>query len=238
MSFRAKVGHPPSIYVKRAYPAAAGSQVTLTLGAGGGSGSFPTLFQDYASRDFAGEPGALATNNGWSTTVYNYTPQFAPTIPTVPTYIGAAYQTIVTTRAGLTTALGNLAFRHIFIQKGYDDHGGADIAINNAGTAALPRWLLYYDPADVNKDLTAFSPWNLAVGNANRTQLCRLNFGTGSAYYYVVGLNSGKVGGAAQKTALHDGNAHDIIWYRCSMENASTGHCWLVNSGNCDNIQA
>lgn len=202
-------------------------------------GGFPTLFQDLSGRAFAGLAGALSQNDNWATTVYDYQPQYAPTIPTLPTYnSGNAAHALCTTRAQLITALGDTTKTAIFVQKGIDIHGSGDITIDGkSGTAVAPRFILYYDNAEPTKDLTIFKPWNLAVGSANRAQCERLWFTGNSSYYYIVGLNFGKVGFIQQNMGRHEGTSNNIFWYRCAAENGS-GSSWLANSTGCFDITA
>jgi hypothetical protein len=209
--------------------------------------STSSVFGDYGGRAFAGEPGALAVNNNWASPnpLYDYIPQFAPTIPTIPTFgtTPAGERAVVTNRSQLIAALGDTAIKKIFVAKGFNDHGGTRVPVTLSGTAAAPRWILYYDSADANKDLRTFSPWNIAVGNAARTQLPALEFIGTAGHYYIIGLTWGEHTEGVRNVApfprscLMDVNAHHLVWYRCLLENFG-GHAWNVAANGCNDIMA
>ena len=201
----------------------------------------PTLFQDYSGNAFAGEAGALAVNSDWEITVYDYIPQFAPTVGTIETPTGSpskpgssgvnpnsADEYLVIDRAGLVTALNNATYDLIFIAKGSDCTDGADndeMTLTISGTAGTKRKFIYWDdvtPASVQD----IKPWNQAL--ADRVQMPRIIHDVGN-YTWYVGLSWGIIGTQIMRCVLFENSSNNNLHYRCNMENAKA-HPWTVRA--------
>ena len=206
----------------------------------------PTLFDDYSNNVFAGEAGALAKNDNWASTIYDYGPQFAPDMGATETPTGDPAKPgvsgenpnkddefLVIDRAGLAAVLNDPGYRLIFLAKGSDCTNGNDndnMNLTISGVDGTERKFLYWDditPANV----IGIAPWNQAQGD--RVNMPRITFDSAD-YTWLIGLSWGKIGSQLMKCALFQGTSSHNIHYRCNMEN-STAHCWNVNSENCDN---
>ncbi len=204
--------------------------------------SFPTLFQDYNGNDFAGEAGALAVNDDWGNTIYDYTPRFAPTIPTLPQPTGspakpgssgvnpnAADEYLVIDATGWDAAINNATYRFVFIAKGTDLKGEATKTVTVGGIAGTPRWIIYWDDVTPS-NIVDIEPWNLASGNRVKMPPCNW---TGVSYIYCVGLTWG------EKDSWHNrmgsfNTTSDFTYYRCHNEYTTTSHnvLWRNNCGD------
>ena len=212
----------------------------------------PSLFDDYGDNAFAGEAGALAVNDAWASTVYDYFPQFAPTIPTLPEPTGspakpgssgvnpnAADEFLVIDRAGLATALNNATYQFIFLAKGSDCTDGGDndlmtLTTSGSSGAGNQRWFIYWDDATPG-NVQDIKPWNQAY--VDRVQVPRIVHSNAS-YTWWVGLSFGdldtpKLGTCASFTNGSSNNQH----YRCNMENG-TIHVWNCVGSSGDNNRA
>jgi hypothetical protein len=204
------------------------------------SSNYPELWDDYGDKFWAGEAGGLAVNDNHASAIYTYIPQFAPTIPTLPKPTdtpsalptssavnpNASDEYIVYDRAGLVTALASASYTYIFVAKGEDITDGADadsITVTNGGTVGTPRWVIYFDPADLDA-VDTVAPWNDT--QANRVNMPKLIFsGSSAKYWYVVGISTGRLD-TNQKTdaSYFTSSANNITYYRCNHENAQN-HC-------------
>jgi len=207
--------------------------------------SSPTLFDDYSGFEFAGECGALAKNDAWASTVYDYTPQFAPTIPTIPTPTGApakpgssqvnpnaADEYLVIDATGWDASADNATYRVIFIAKGTDLHLEAAKIITVAGTSATPRWIVYWDDVTPG-NVQDIKPWNLSAGD--RVQMPKITY-SGANWHYTVGLSWGSVASAYSTVmARLSGGAGDCTFYRCHKENTGTTISLIFNVSGGDN---
>ena len=202
--------------------------------------TFPTLFDDYGGNPFAGEAGALAQNDVWASTVYEYFRQFAPTIPTIPepTTGGSALPTVsgvnpnasdeycVFDAAGWDASANNATYRVIFIAKGTDLHLEGTKVITVAGTAGTPRWIVYWDDGTPS-NVQDIKPWSLSAGN--RVQMPKINY-SGADWHYIVGLSWGNVVSdySNAMARLLDGTS-DCTFYRCHKENTGTTISLIFN---------
>lgn len=189
-------------------------------GEGGGEFSSPTLWDDYSGFAFAGEAGALAVNDNWDETTYDYIPQFAPDVGTLPTPTGdpslpgssqvnpnAGDEYLVVDPDGITTALNDNTYQFVFIAKGTDLSGMSNQTLNSSGTGtqANPRWVIWWDP-DTPGNVEDIKPWDLASGDVVDMPLI-LASGTGTGWINVVGLKFTRIG------TCTDG-VHDLLFYR------------------------
>jgi len=204
----------------------------------------PILFEDYSGRSFLGEAGALAVNDDWAITIYDYIRRFAPIIPTIPTPTGdpakpgvsgvnpsAADEYLVIDRAGLVTALNNATYDLIFIAKGSDcTSGDLDVmTLTISGTAGTKRQFIYWDditPSNVQD----IKPWKLL--QADRVQMPKIDHNSGSHTWFT-GLSWGIVGTQQMRCAEILGTSSNNLYYRCSMENGKA-HEVIINSANAD----
>ncbi|MEE9551921.1 MAG: hypothetical protein V3V89_02645 [Gammaproteobacteria bacterium] len=194
--------------------------------------SSPTLFDDYSGFEFAGEAGALTVNDNWPTTVYDYAPQFAPTISVFTLESDASDETIVTTRTELASALNNATFNRIYCQKG-DLTDGADddeLTLTISGSLGNERQFLYYDPGNPSQDIRLLSPWNQVQGD--RANMPRI-VGDTANFTQFVGLSWGIIGSQTMRCWLADGTSSNNLHYRCNMENGKA-HVWTNRNSGCD----
>jgi len=139
----------------------------------------PTLFDDYGSNAFAGEAGALAVNDAWASTVYDYFPANAPTMGVIPTpTTGSALPTsnavnpnadneyCAFDRAGLVTAINDATYRYVFLAGGNDFTNGSDndqLDLTLSGESGTERWFVYWDE-DTPANVQDIKPWNQLQG--------------------------------------------------------------------------
>ncbi len=198
----------------------------------------PSLFTDYGANAFAGEAGALAVNDAWASTVYDYFPQFAPTISTLPTPTtgaslptsngvnpNAADEFCVFDRAGLVTALNNATYQFIFIASGSDCTDGSDndeLTLTISGSSGSERWFIYWDEATPS-NVQDIKPWNQA--QVDRVNMPFITHDVG-AYTHWVGLSWGIISSQQMRMAILESGSNNNLWYRCNCENA-VSHAWM-----------
>lgn len=214
----------------------------------------PQIFDDYGGNYFAGEAGALAVNDNWATTVYDYTPKNIPAvvltdIASLPTPTGspakpgssgvnpnASDEYLVIDRAGLAAALNNATYDKIFIAKGSECTNGADsdeMTLTVGGTSSDKRWFIYWDP-DTPSNVTSVEPWNQA--QADRANMPRIRLDNADWTRWV-GLSWGEIGQQVMRCAIMENGASNNLHYRCNMENG-TDHVWTVRHSGCDDNMA
>ena len=183
----------------------------------------------WAGVDWAGEIGALAVNDHWNTAIYNYTPEYAPTIPTIPEptgdvsglstnqvnpnasdeYLGFTWD------SNLESAINNAAYRVVFFHTGMSTSGLFATGVTVGGTAGTPRWFVYFDKND-KSSVQDIKPWNQSSGN--RARVKRMTQ-IGADYIYFVGLYYGSDGFGRQNNSDH------ITYYRCFADNFTLPCC-------------
>jgi hypothetical protein len=194
----------------------------------------PTLFQDYSGRNFNGEAGALAVNDNWRDTTYDYVPRYAPTIAAYDVYdLSNTAHVVVSSRAQLSNALNNVGgtYTHIYCTKGTDFTDGDDndvLLLTTSGTAEAPRYVLYYDSGNPSLDLRTLTPWD-SGSYSDRCNMPRIDL-TGASYTRFVGLSFGDLtSGQLGSCSIINGASSNNLWHRCNMENASI-HSWNIKS--------
>jgi len=201
------------------------------------SGSSPALFDDLSDRAFAGEAGALAVNDNWASTIYSYTPSYAPTIPTIPQPTGdpaqpgssqvnpnASDEYLVVDLTGFQAAMNNSTYTYVFIAKGTDLYTNTNqqeiLTTAASGTSGTPRWFVWWDP-DTPSNALDVKPWDLAT--SAQVQMPFQTRQAGSEYIYWVGLCFGKAEETWGVNRMHaamrfyDG-ANNHQFYRCLEE--------------------
>ncbi len=211
--------------------------------------SFPELFEDYSGRAFSGEAGALAVNDDWALTVYDYVPQFAPTIPTLPTPTGdpakpgasgvnpnAADEYLVIDRAGLATALNNATYQYVFIAKGSDCTNGGhndNMALTTSGADGAERYFIYWDDVTPS-NVEDIKPWNQAqVDRVNMPRIVHNN----ADYNWFVGLSWGIIETQRMQCCSLTNGSSNNLYYRCNMEYSGNG-CWQTTGTTSNNNTA
>jgi hypothetical protein len=200
----------------------------------------PTLWQDYGGNDFAGEAGALAVNDNWASTVYDYEPRYAPgngispAIPTIPTYSGAGYQSIVTTVSEMNAAIvaanaGTVT--EIYVQRGSNLYTGtgSHTTISRIFTSGTPLWIMAYDSVTSGNNgeaLRTYAPWD---ANFADRAVCGQFSVSNSEYIYFVGLSWGQYGVEANDM-ITSFDVDYLTFYRCHVEGWGGG--WENTNAN------
>ena len=202
-----------------------------------------TVAQQWLGDGLSGEFGAIAVNDSWASTVYEYQRQYAPTLPTLPTPTGdvsgestnkvnpnASDEYLAFTwDSNVEAACDNATYRVVFMMKGIAATGLLDnISINNGGTSDIPRWIIYCDP-DNYSAIENIRPWDLALTDQARVE--RMN-PDNCSYLYFVGLSYETRGLGSLK-----GNDDHITWYRCYVKDMyQNGTSGAYTGSLCTNI--
>jgi hypothetical protein len=200
------------------------------------------------------ELGCLAVNDNWATTVYEYTPIYAPTVPTIPTPTddpastgssrvnpNAPNEYLVETAAGWTTALTGMnagTYNKIFVKKGVNASGESLFTLTQDGTSGSPNWIVYWDPDDNTVVNTDWRPWNAAFA----TRATVSNLRVEGNYTYIMGLAWGSVSQDISNSLgwfSFQGGMNNGLMYRCVLTHC--GGPWNIsvrqNSSDCDIYQ-
>lgn len=178
------------------------------------------------------EYGCIAQNDAWADTIYEYIPQYAPTIPTIPTPTlgdplptsngvndNASDEYFAFDATGYQAALNNTVYRVVFLVKGSDYYTGYEdqeiMTSGNGGTAGTPRWFVWCDPDTPANGLDP-KPWEMQ--EADKVYMPWQTRCDGADYCYWVGLCYGKdlTRGHAAMRFLNGTSNHTI--YRCLEE--------------------
>ena len=198
-----------------------------------GTETIPPGGVNWLGDGLAGELGALAINDAWNSTIYEYVSPYAPALAaalgTIPTPTGnparplssevnpnAADEYLVVDQAGYDAAINNAIYSKVFLANGLDVHTAGEKILTATGTQPAPRWITWWNP-DSPDDVQTVEPWNLPLNQRATVNTIRTN---SCDYVYFVGLSFGAIGSFICGITLSFLNESSrCIGYRCSTEN-------------------